>query len=173
MNSDAGRQGVNVSTNDDTNVSAHTDTLSREPGSEATTKALDVNVFEKDSNMDKLSMEQAVNSASEETPITESITRNTDSEVDNSKQKYNDLCNEDIENGTKMESNFLRPRTDSNLSRGSSEVNWEELQKTENQHVQEEGSDEVSYRHDNLLFSPLIPAFIDCGFSPRSIGARE
>ena len=147
MISDAGRQGVDVSTNDDTDVSAQTDTLTGDPGSEVTTKQSDMDASEKDSNMDKMGMEQAVDSASAGKPTAQSKPRNTGSETFSSEQKSSDSCKDVTEDEMKRDSGLLRPRTDSNLSKGSSEVNWEELQKTENQHVQEEGSDEVSFRH--------------------------
>lgn len=145
MTLNAGHQGVDVSTIDDTNVSAQTRTPSRETGSDMTTKALGGDVSKKDSDEGKLSMEKALETSSEATVTATSSTQDTGSEYSNTDKKRNGLCNVTADDGTKRTSDISRPRTDSNLSRGSSEVNWEELQKTENEHVQEEGSDEVSY----------------------------
>lgn len=173
MTSDAGRQGVDVSTNDDTNVSAQTDTLTREPRSKITKNAFDMEESKKDVNLDEPIMEPTLESAIETTPTAQLKSQITGSENSKTEQKCDNSYKDATEEGMKTDSNFLRPRTDSNLSRGSSEVNWEELQKTENQHVQEEGSDEVSYWLLYFDSSLLISITTGCGFSPCSVGARE
>ena len=149
----AGQQGGDASLTEDIKVSFHDNMQSKDLDSQIGTEFSGVDAIETTSGKDEVDMEEAIETSSEDTPTATSKPLDCDSKPHQVEQKFDD-SSKDVADDRKVKvSNSLRPRTDSSLSRGSSEVNWEELQKTEDKHVQEEGSDEV-YRL--ILTNPSI-----------------
>ena len=143
MTSHAGHKANETPSSDDTDNSSQYDTSSKQPCVEITTNASTSDTAKSSSDNNKLNMEEAIETSSEETPTATSRPIDVGSSSERLGKGDDDLSEDVADCGQEKASDSLRPRTDSNLSKASSEVNWEELQKTENRHVEEEGSDEV------------------------------
>ena len=146
MASVAEQQGDDASPAENARVSHHDTTHSEESGTHSAAEVLGLDAAISTSLESEVNMEEAVETSSEETPTATSKPVDRDSVPRRMEEPYNTSKEDAANMENPKDSHSLRPRTDSNLSRGSSEVNWEELQKTEDEHVQEEGSDEVPIR---------------------------
>ena len=115
---------------------------SRESRQKLTSTSTGLNL-DKPSTNEEARPEETLASPDERTPTApqelQRVVSNTTSIEDNHGCSADNTTNDPAETS----STYLRARSDSNMSESGSEVNWEELQKTEDRHVQEEGSEEV------------------------------